>query len=80
MPVLAAGLFSVSALSLPSVLLAGSAGLALVVLVAWVGFLYFKVLRLSGKDRAHGLSVLMELTNLIRAASEYAKASSKHDD
>jgi hypothetical protein len=80
MPVLATRLFNVSALSLPSVLLAASAGLALVLLVAWVGFLYFKVLRLSGKDRTHGLDVLKELTDLVRAASRFSKPSSEHDD
>jgi hypothetical protein len=80
MPVLTTGPFSVSALSLPSALLAGSAGLALVLLATWVGLLYFKVLRLSGKDRTHGLSVLKELTNLIRAASEFARSSSKPDE
>jgi len=53
---------------MPSAVLAGGVGLALVLLVAWVGRLYFKVLRLSGKDRAHGLNVLKELTNLIKAA------------
>ena len=68
MPLLTVGWFSASALSMPSAVLAGGVGLALVLLVAWVGRLYFKVLRLSGKDRAHGLNILKELTNLIKAA------------
>jgi hypothetical protein len=68
MPLLTVGWSSASALSMPSAVLAGGVGLALVLLVAWVGRLYFKVLRLSGKDRAHGLNVLKELTNLIKAA------------
>jgi hypothetical protein len=37
--------------------LASVAGLALILLVAWTGLLYSKVLRLSGKDEVHGLRV-----------------------
>jgi hypothetical protein len=68
------------AFSVPSAVLAGSMGFALILLVAWIGLLYFKVLRLSGKDQVHGLNVLKELTNLIKAASAPAKSGSKPDD
>jgi hypothetical protein len=80
MPVLSEGWFTASNLLALSGLIAGSAALALVLLVAWVGLLYFRVLRLTGKDRAYGLSVLEELTNLIKAASELATFSSKRGE
>ena len=69
-----------SALSVPSAVLAGGIGLALILLVTWVGLLYFKVLRLSGKDQVHGLNVLKELTDLIKAAFASVKFGSKPDD
>jgi hypothetical protein len=70
----------VSVLLVPSVVLAGGLGLALILLVAWVGLLYFKVLRLSGNDQVHGLNVLKELTDLIKAAFASIKSGSKPDD
>lgn len=70
----------VSVLAMPSVVLAGGIGLALILLVTWVGLLYFKVLRLSGKDQVHGLNVLKELTDLIKAAFASVKSGSKPDD
>jgi len=66
--------------SVPLALLAGAVGFALILLVAWTGLLYFKVLRLSGKDKVHGLNVLRELTNLIKAASAVARPGSGSDD
>lgn len=69
-----------SALSMPSVVLAGGIGLALILLVTWVGLLYFKVLRLSGKDQVHGLNVLKELTDLIKAAFASVKSGHKPGD
>ena len=60
-----------------SEVLAGGIGLALILLVTWVGLLYFKVLRLSGKDQVHGLNVLKELTDLIKAAFASDKSESK---
>jgi hypothetical protein len=69
-----------SVLALPSAVLAGGIGLALILLVTWVGLLYFKVLRLSGKDQVHGLNVLKELTDLIKAAFVSIKSGSKPDD
>jgi hypothetical protein len=70
----------VSVLAMPSAVLAGGIGLALILLVTWVGLLYFKVLRLSGKDQVHGLNVLKELTDLIKAAFASVKSGSKPDD
>ena len=64
----------------PLALLAGAVGLALILLVAWTGLLYFKVLRLSGKDQVHGLNVLRELTSLIKAASAVARPVSGSGD
>jgi hypothetical protein len=69
-----------SALSMSSAVLAGGIGLALILLVTWVGLLYFKVLRLSGKDQVHGLNVLKELTDLIKAAFASVKSGHKPDD
>jgi hypothetical protein len=70
----------VSVLAMSSAVLAGAIGLALILLVTWVGLLYFKVLRLSGKDQVHGLNVLKELTDLIKAAFASVKSGSKPDD
>jgi hypothetical protein len=70
----------VSAFSVPSAVLAGGIGLALILLVAWVGLLYFKVLRLSREDQVHGLNILKELTDLIKAAFASAKPGSKADE
>lgn len=73
MPIVAEGQRGMSVLSVSSAVLAGCVGLALILLITWVGLLYFKVLRLSGKDQVHGLNVLKELTDLIKAA--FASAS-----
>jgi hypothetical protein len=73
MPIITEGQRGMSVLSMSSTVLAGCIGLALILLVTWVGLLYFKVLRLSGKDQVHGLNVLKELTSLIKAA--FASAS-----
>jgi hypothetical protein len=70
----------VSVLSVPSEVLACGIGFALILLVTWVGLLYFKVLRLSGKDQDHGLNVLKELTDLIKAAFGSAKSESNPDE
>ena len=80
MRIVTEGRLGVSVLSVSSEVLAGSIGLALILLVTWVGLLYFKVLRLPGKDRAHGLNVLRELTDLIRAAFTSGKSESKPDE
>lgn len=72
----AISVLTMPASSLPLALLAGAVGIALILLVAWTGLLYFKVLRLSGKDKAHGLNVLRELTSLIKAASAAARPAS----
>lgn len=72
--------FTMLASSVPLALLAGAVGLALILLVAWTGLLYFKVLRLSGKDKVHGLNVLRELTSLIEAASAVARPGSGSGD
>jgi hypothetical protein len=69
MPAICGNMLALSASSVPLALLAGAVGLALILLVAWTSLLYFKVLRLSGKDKVHGLNVLRELTSLIKAAS-----------
>lgn len=76
MPAISGDKFTMPTFSVPLALLAGAVGLALILLVAWTGLLYFKVLRLSGKDQVHGLNVLRELTNLIKAASAIAKPES----
>ena len=55
MPAVSEDVLAMPASSLPLALLAGAVGIALILLVAWTGLLYFKVLRLSGKDRVHGL-------------------------
>lgn len=68
------------ALSVSPVVLAGGVGLALILLVVWVGLLYSRVLRLTGEDQAHGLNVLKELTELIKAAFAPAKSPSKPDE
>ena len=80
MPILTEGQRGVSVLSVSSTVLAGCIGLALILLVTWVGLLYFKVLRLSEKDQVHGLNVLKELTDLIKAAFASAKYGSKPDE
>lgn len=72
--------FTMSASSMPLALLAGGVGFALILLVAWTGLLYFKVLRLTGKDRAHGLNVLRELTSLIKAPSAAARSGNGSGD
>ena len=77
MPTISGDLFIMPASSVPLALLAGGVGLALILLVAWIGLLYFKVLRLSGKDQVHGLDVLKELTSLIKAASAAAKSGKR---
>jgi hypothetical protein len=79
MPIVTEIQSSVSVLSVSSEVLAGGIGLALILLVTWVGLLYFKVLRLSGKDQVHGLNVLKELTDLIKSAFASAKSGSKPD-
>jgi hypothetical protein len=80
MPTFTADLSAITAPPLPSALLAGSMGLALILLVGWIGLLYFRVLRLTGKEQAHGLAVLRELTSLIKAASAAAKSKNNPDD
>ncbi len=80
MPTISGDLSAMPASSVPLALLAAGAGLALILLVAWIGLLYFKVLRLSGKDQVHGLDVLRELTSLIKAASAVAKSGSDSGD
>ena len=70
----------VSAFSVPSAVLAGGIGLALILLVAWVGLLYFKVLGLSREDQVHGLNILKELTDLIKAAFASRRSGSKPDE
>ena len=77
MPIVTESQPGVSVLSVSSEVLAGGIGLALILLVTWVGLLYFKVLRLSGKDQVHGLNVLKELTDLIKAAFASDKSESK---
>jgi hypothetical protein len=73
MPAISEDVLTMPAFSVPLALLAGAVGLALILLVAWTGLLYFKVLQLSGKDKLHGLNVLRELTSLIKAASAVAR-------
>lgn len=80
MPIVAEYQSSVFVLSVSPVVLAGGVGLALILLVVWVGLLYSKVLRLTGEDQAHGLNVLKELTELIKAAFEPAKPRNKADE
>jgi hypothetical protein len=80
MPAISGDMLTMTASSVPLALLAGAMGLALILLVAWTGLLYFKVLRLSGKDRVHGLNVLRELTSLIKAASAVARSGSGSGD
>jgi hypothetical protein len=80
MPAIYEDVLTMPASSVPLALLAGAVGLALILLVAWTGLLYFKVLRLSGKDKVHGLNVLRELTSLIKAASAVAGPGSGPDD
>ena len=80
MPAISEDAPTMPASSLPLALLAGAVGLALILLVAWTGLLYFKVLRLSGKDKVHGLNVLQELTSLIKAASAIARSRSGPGD
>jgi hypothetical protein len=80
MPAISEDVLTIPASSVPLALLAGAVGLALILLVAWTGLLYFKVLRLSGKDKVHGLNVLRELTSLIKAASAVARSRSGPDD
>lgn len=80
MPIVAEGHPALSALSVPSAVLAGSIGFALILLVTWVGLLYFKVLQLPEKDQAHGLNVLKELTDLIKVAFASAKSGIKPDE
>jgi hypothetical protein len=76
MPAISGDMFTMPASSAPLAVLAGAVGLALILLVTWTGLLYFKVLRLSGKDQVHGLNVLRELTSLIKAASTVARSRS----
>jgi hypothetical protein len=80
MPIVTEGQSGVSVLSVSSTVLAGCIGLALILLVTWIGLLYFKVLRLSERDQLHGLNVLKELTDLIKAAFASAKYGSKPDE
>ena len=80
MPAISKDVLTIPASSVPLALLAGAVGLALILLVAWIGLLYLKVLRLSGKDKVHGLNVLRELTSLIKAASAVARSRSGPDD
>jgi hypothetical protein len=80
MPAVSEDALAMPASSLPLALLAGAVGLALILVVAWIGLLYFKVLRLSGKDKVHGLNVLQELTSLIKAASAVARSRSGPGD
>jgi hypothetical protein len=80
MPAVSDDVLAMPASSLPLALLAGAVGIALILLVAWTGLLYFKVLRLSGKDKVHGLNVLQELTSLIKAASAVARSRSGPGD
>jgi hypothetical protein len=80
MPAIPEDVLTMPASSVPLALLAGAVGLALILLVAWTGLLYFKVLRLSGKDKVHGLNVLRELTSLIKSASAVARSRSGPDD
>jgi hypothetical protein len=80
MPAISEDVLTMPASCVPLALLAGAVGLALILLVAWTGLLYFKVLRLSGKDKAHGLNVLRELTSLIKAASAVARPRSGPGD
>jgi len=79
MPAISEDVLTMPASFVPLALLAGAVGLALILLVAWTGLLYFKVLRLSGKDKVHGLNVLRELTSLIKAASAIAGSRSGPD-
>ena len=80
MPAISEDVLTMPASCVPLALLAGAVGLALILLVAWTGLLYFKVLRLSGKDKVHGLNVLRELTSLIKSASAVARSRSGPDD
>ena len=80
MPAISDYVFTTPATSVPLALLAGVVALPPVLLVAWTGLLYFKVLRLSGKDEVHGLNVLRELTSLIKSASAVARSRSGPDD
>ena len=80
MPIVTEVHHGMSVLSVSSTVLAGCIGLALILLVSWVGLLYFKVLRLSKKDQVHGLNVLKELTDLIKAAFASARYGSKPDE
>ena len=76
MPAISEDVLTMPASSVPLAVLAGAVGIALILLVAWTGLLYFKVLRLSGKDKVHGLNVLRELTSLIKAASAIVRSRS----
>jgi hypothetical protein len=80
MPAISGDMFTMPAPSVPLAVLAGAVGLALILLVTWTGLLYFKVLRLSGKDQVHGLNVLRELTSLIKAASTVVRSGSGPGD
>ena len=80
MPAISEDVLTMPASSVPLAILAGAVGVALILLVAWTGLLYFKVLRLSGKDKVHGLNVLREFTSLIKAASAVARSRSGPDD
>jgi hypothetical protein len=80
MPAISGDMSTMPASPVPLALLAGAVGLALILLVAWTGLLYFKVLRLSGKDQVHGLNVLRELTSLIKAASAITRSGSGPGD
>lgn len=80
MPAISGDMFTMPAPSAPLAVLAGAVGLALILLITWTGLLYFKVLRLSGKDQVHGLNVLRELTSLIKAASTVARSRSNSGD
>ena len=77
MPALTEWKFNVPGFSMASAILAGSAALALVLLVGLVALLYYKVLHLPEKERDHGLNVLKEFTNLITAAFAPAKSRQK---
>jgi hypothetical protein len=80
MPAISEDVLTMPASCVPLALLAGAVGLALILLVIWTGLLYFKVLRLSGKDKVHGLDVLRELTSLFKAVSAVARSGSGSGD
>lgn len=80
MPAIAADLRALPVSSVSYALLAGSVALALILLIAWTGLLYFKVLSLPENDRAHGLRVLREFTNLIKAVSTVIRSRSGPGD